>query len=149
MHEVSGEISFYAGPRDCVQPEEDSKTMRILIADDQPSVRSAIRLLLDQQPERHSFAEVADAQELLDGVTNRCFDVVLLDWELPGTAPGNLVARLRALCPDVFTVILDTKPQTRQLAFRAGAGGFVCKNDPPECLLAAVNRPMLGDHTDK
>jgi len=112
--------------------------MHILSADDQPTVRSAIRLLLEQQPEANVVEEVANAQELLKHVGNRCPDVLLLDWKLPGLTPEKLLATLHTYCPALFTIVLDSKPQTRQLALEAGANEFVSKNDPPERLLAAI-----------
>jgi DNA-binding NarL/FixJ family response regulator len=112
--------------------------MRILSADDQPRVRSAIRLLLEQQPEANVVKEVADAQELLNHVRNCCPDVLLLDWELTGITPEKLLATLHTICPELFIIALDSKPQTRKAAMEAGANEFVSKNDPPERLLAAI-----------
>lgn len=112
--------------------------MRILLADDQPRVRSAIRLLLEQQPETHVVEEVTNKQELLHYVGDCGFDVVLLDWELAGPELENIVTTLRVLCPDLAIIVLDSKPQTRQLALNAGANEFVSKNDPPEQLLSAI-----------
>ena len=112
--------------------------MRVLIADDQPRVRSALRLLLEQQPEANVVEAVANAQELLNHLVNCCPDVLLLDWELPVLTPEKLLSTLHTLCPDLFTIVLDSKPQTRQVALGAGANEFVSKNDPPERLLAAI-----------
>jgi len=112
--------------------------VHILLADDQQRVRSAIRLLLEQQPEANVVEEVANAQELLNHVGNRCPDVLLLDWELPGLTPKKLLTTLHTIYPDLFTIVLDSKPQTRQVALEAGANEFVSKNDPPERLLAAI-----------
>lgn len=112
--------------------------MRVVIADDQPRVRSAIRLLLEQQLEANVVEEVANAQELLDNVRNCCPNTLFLDWELPDRTPKKLLATLHTLCPNLFTIVLDSKPQTRQVALEAGANDFVSKNDPPERLLVAV-----------
>ena len=112
--------------------------MRILLADDEPRVRSALRLLLEQQPVVDIVEEIANAQELQDHVRNRCPDVLLLDWALPGSTPKNLLTSLRNFHPRRFIIILDSKPQTRQIALLAGANKFVSKNEPPEKLLAAI-----------
>ena len=149
MHEVSGEISFYTDLSDGRVSEEKQMTMRVLSADDQPRVRSAIRLLLEQQPEANVVEEVANAQELLNHVGNCCPDVLLLDWELPGLTPEKLLATLHTFCPDLFTIVLDSKPQTRQVALEAGANEFVSKNDPPERLLAAIKSSKGFDKKEK
>jgi DNA-binding NarL/FixJ family response regulator len=139
MHEVCGEISFYAGLSDVrVNQERFKKTMRVLLADDQPRVRSAIRLLLEQQQVARVVEEVTNAQELLDHVRNRCPDMLLLDWELPGLVPDELPTTLHTLNPGLFIIVLDSIPHTRQAALEAGANEFVSKNEPPERLLTAI-----------
>ena len=112
--------------------------MRILLADDEPRVRSALRLLLEQQPVVDIVEEVANAEELQDHVRNHCPDVLLLDWALTGYTPKNLLTSLRNFHPDLFIIVLDSKPQSRQIALLAGANKFVSKNEPPEKLLVAI-----------
>ena len=119
--------------------------MWIILADGQTRVRSAIRLLLEQQLESNVVDEVNNAQELLDHVVNRCHDMLLLDWELPGSTPDRLLGTLRALCPDLFIIVLDSKPQTKRLALEAGANEFVSKNEPPEKLLASIKSHKVSN----
>lgn len=113
--------------------------IHVLIADDQPRVRSAIRLLLEQQPEEYSIEEVNDAHELLDHVKNYCPNLLFLDWELPGFTPDKLLTQLRTSCPNLIIIALSSEPQIRQIALDAGVNDFVSKNDPPEYLLATIN----------
>jgi len=117
--------------------------MRILLADNQTSVRSAIRLLLEQQPEMNIIEEVSDAQELMDYVNNYCPDMLLLDWDIPGKPPEKLLMKLRDSYPNLIIIALNSSPQTRQAALGAGASEFVSKNDPPEYLLAAVRNTRI------
>jgi DNA-binding NarL/FixJ family response regulator len=112
--------------------------MRILLADDQPVVRSAIRLLLEQQPEANVVEESADTNELLDKVRNFFPDMLLLDWELPGLISDNIVAQIRNMDPGLVIIALSSRLQTRREALKAGTDDFVSKNDPPDHLLAAV-----------
>jgi DNA-binding NarL/FixJ family response regulator len=114
------------------------KMIRILLADDQPHVRSALRLLLEQQPGVQVLGEAADAQGLLDWIKAACPDLVLLDWELPGLDAKVLLPALRDLCPNLAVIALSGRPETRKNALDAGADGFASKGDPPERLLAAV-----------
>ena len=101
--------------------------MRILLADERPKVRSAIRLLLEQQPESIVIDEVTSARELLELLRNSSPDILLLDWELSGSTPRKLWTTLRALYPDLFIIVLNSKPQTRRAALKAGANEFVSK----------------------
>ncbi len=113
--------------------------MRVLLADDQSKVRSALRLLLEQQPGIQVLGEAVDTTGLLDWVTVTCPDVVLLDWELPGLGVDRLLPTLRDLCPRLKVIALSGRQEARQAALDAGVDAFVSKGDPPERLLAAVN----------
>jgi len=69
--------------------------MRVLLADDQSKVRSALRLLLEQRPGVQILGEAVDATGLLDWMKAACPDLVLLDWELPGLETDSLLPTLR------------------------------------------------------
>jgi len=112
--------------------------VRILLADDEPSVRSALRLILEQQADIEVAGEAIDADSLLKWLTANRADVVLVDWELPGISGKELVTILRSLAPDMQVIVLNSSPQTRQPAILAGARDFVSKGEPPEVLLAAL-----------
>jgi DNA-binding NarL/FixJ family response regulator len=112
--------------------------MDVLLADDQPKVRSALRLLLEHEPEIDVLGEAVNATGLLDWVKAASPDLVLLDWELPGFDP-HVLHELRQLCPSADVIALSGQPEARQAALSAGADGFVSKGDPPERLLAAID----------
>ncbi|HOR00296.1 MAG TPA: response regulator [Anaerolineae bacterium] len=112
--------------------------MRILLADDQREVRSALRLLLEHEPGLVVINEAAEAQALLATVRAACPDVVLLDWELRGLQAAEAVQALRATCPRLRVIALSGRPEARHAALAAGADAFVSKGDPPERLLAAL-----------
>jgi DNA-binding NarL/FixJ family response regulator len=113
--------------------------MRVLLADDQSKVRSALRLVLEQQPGVSILGEAVDTTGLLDWVKAACPDLVLLDWELPGLESDSLLPTLRELCPGLKVIALSGRPEARRAALDAGVDAFVSKGDPPERLLAAVN----------
>ena len=112
--------------------------MRILLADDQSKVRSALRLLLEQQPDVHILGEAVDVTGLLDWVKAACPDLVLLDWELPGLETDSLLPTLRELCPHLAVIALSGRPEARRAALEAGVDAFVSKGDPPERLLKTL-----------
>ena len=123
--------------------------MRVLLADDQSKVRSALRLLLEQEPELSGVGEATDADELLAQVGTFRPDIVLLDWELPGLQAPDMLSALRALCPYLKVIALSGRPEARQAALAAGADAFVSKGDPPEQLLAAVNGCCHRQHNNE
>jgi DNA-binding NarL/FixJ family response regulator len=118
--------------------------MRVLLADDQAKVRSALRLLLEHEPGIRILGEAVDATGLLDWVTATRPDVVLLDWELPGSRVDGLLPALRKLCPGLSVIALSGRPEAREAALAAGVDVFVSKGDPPERLLAAITSYSRG-----
>lgn len=112
--------------------------MRLLLADDQPRIRFALRALLAQQSGLIVVGEAADAAELLALARDRCPDLVLLDWGLRGLPAAELVPALRSRCPDAYLIALSSRTEVCQTALAAGANAFVSKMDPPEQLLRAV-----------
>jgi DNA-binding NarL/FixJ family response regulator len=114
--------------------------MRVIVADDQIEVRSALRLLLEEKPGIEVIAEVKSSKELLRVVKAESPELVLLDWELPGAPPEELVTDLLSLSPSLSVVALSSHPQMRQSALAAGAGDFVCKAEPPETLLTILEK---------
>jgi DNA-binding NarL/FixJ family response regulator len=112
--------------------------MRVLLADDQAKVRSALRLLLKHQAGTEVLGEAIDTTGLLDWVRATCPDVVLLDWELPGLPATALLPLLHVHCPDLRVIALSGRPEARKAALEAGAHAFVSKGDPPEVLLSSL-----------
>jgi DNA-binding NarL/FixJ family response regulator len=114
--------------------------MRVLLADDQPKVRSALALLLEQEPGVEVVGETGESKRLRIWVEATHPDLVLLDWELPGAESDKIMVELRTLCPRLKVIALSGLPEARRAALDAGADAFVSKGDPPERLLGALRQ---------
>jgi DNA-binding NarL/FixJ family response regulator len=114
--------------------------VRVLVADDDIHVRSALRLLLEQEADVQVVGESTAAEELVAEIERSRPGVVLVDWELPGLRSNGLLPKLRGL---VRTIALSGRPEQRAEAMRCGVDAFVCKGDAPEMLLDAV-RALAG-----
>ncbi len=112
--------------------------LRIVLADRQENVRSALRLLLEQEAGMSIAAEVDDARNLLDTALSTQANLILLDWNLPGADTAQLIADLRATDPGIHIIALSGRPEVASSALCAGCNAFVSKGDPPETLLAAL-----------
>jgi DNA-binding NarL/FixJ family response regulator len=112
--------------------------MKVLLADDQVKVRSALRLLLEQQTDIEILGEAVDSTGVLDWVRVTCPDVILLDWELPGLQAVQLVRAVREVCPGTRLLAMSGRPESRATATAAGIDVFVSKGEPPERLLAGL-----------
>ena len=122
--------------------------MRILIADDQPKVRFALRVLLERQSGLEVVGEAADIEDLLIQLSVTRPDLVLLGWELPGTSDIDLLPAIRRICPKLPIIALSGRLEARQIALSAGVDAFVSKSDPPERLLDAIEYCSQDPHTD-
>jgi DNA-binding NarL/FixJ family response regulator len=113
--------------------------MRVLLADDQAHIRSALQMLLKREQGMAVVGEVSEARELVDQIGTTHPDLVLLDWELPGLPTIGSLFGLHRICPNILVIALSGRPEARQEALAAGADAFVSKADPPEQLLAALH----------
>jgi two-component system response regulator DesR len=113
--------------------------MRVLLADDQEKVRSALKLFIEQEGGFCVVGEAITASDLLHNIIRTNPQVVLLDWELPGLpdSPYKLNP-LRLVAPDLKIIALSGVPEARKSALAEGADGFVSKSEPPENVLRAL-----------
>lgn len=112
--------------------------MRVLLADGDPDVRGALRLLLIQDLGMQVTGEAADAIELRGRTQAARPDLLLLDWTLAGARASDVMAGLRALSPGLRIVVLSAHPETRPHALAAGADAFVSKADAPAQLVTTL-----------
>jgi DNA-binding NarL/FixJ family response regulator len=111
--------------------------MRIMVADDQSKVRFALRTLLVRQPGLEVVGEADTVEELLAGVGATQPDLLLLHWRL-GDEMSEVLSTLKRVCPGLHVIALSVRQEAYHDALAAGAEAFVCKMDPPDKLLAAI-----------
>jgi DNA-binding NarL/FixJ family response regulator len=109
--------------------------VRILLADDNEGIRSALRLVLDELSLPCTVVEAHDAEAVLEQLGLLPVDVVLLDWELPGLPPGQLLRKVKCRCPSCVVIAMSGRLEAREEAAQLGTDGFVSKNEPPDRLL--------------
>lgn len=114
--------------------------MRILLADGQPKVRHALRVLLDRQTDLEIIGEAGDAVELLQQLGSSDPDMILLDWDINGQSPYHLVGTIRELFPHAILIAMSGRGEARKDALNAGTDSFISKTDHPERLLATIER---------
>lgn len=114
--------------------------MRILVADDDARVRSALQMLLEQELEQISIRESEDLGSLAIQVKEFQPHLVLLDWELPGRPAAALLLALHELDYRPRVIVLSTRSRSKGDARAVGADAFVSKSEPPERLLSSLRR---------
>ena len=120
--------------------------IRLLLADDQALVRSALAALLELEDDFEVVAQVGRGDEVLDAARASDPDVALLDIEMPGLDGLAAAAVLAEQLPACRVIILTTfgRPGYLRRAMESGALGFVVKDAPAERLANAVRRVAEG-----
>jgi DNA-binding NarL/FixJ family response regulator len=119
--------------------------MRVLIVDDHPLIRHAIRDLLE--PEAGASVEEAGTQdEALAHIRAQHWDVILLEISMPGHTGLQMLTTIHAEQPELPVLIVSGRPEDQYAVrlLRAGASGYVSKESAPEVLLRAVRRVANG-----
>jgi len=123
-------------------------TVRLLLAEDQALIRSALAALLDLERDFTVVATVGRGDEVVAAAKAFHPDVALLDIEMPGIDGLAAAAVLSQQVPECRVLILTTfgRPGYLRRAMEAGARGFVVKDAPVEQLADAIRRVMAGEH---
>src|SRR3954454_4604380 len=125
----------------------DKPPVRILLADDQPLLRTGFRMVLGGEPDLDIVAEAGDGVEAVELARRLLPDVVLMDIRMPrmdGVAATRQI--IEAKLP-VRVLILTTFDLDEYVvgALRAGASGFLAKDVPAEDLVAAIRTVAAGE----
>jgi two-component system response regulator DesR len=122
-------------------------TVRLLVADDQELIRSALVRLLDLEEDFSVVASVGRGDEVVDAARRTRPDVALLDIEMPGIDGLAAAALLVEQVPRCRSLILTTfgRPGYLRRAMESGAVGFVVKDLPVDELAAAIRRVAAGE----
>jgi two-component system response regulator DesR len=121
--------------------------IRLLLADDQALIRSALAALLELEDDFTVVGQVGRGDEVVDAALAGRPDVALLDVEMPGMDGLAAAAALAAALPTCKVIILTAfgRPGYLRRAMEAGAVGYVVKDAPAEQLADAVRRVTRGD----
>src|SRR5690348_3658687 len=121
--------------------------IRLLLADDQELIRSALAALLALEPDFEVVAAVGRGDEVVPAAKAHHADVALLDIEMPGIDGLAAAGVLAQEVPQCRSLILTTfgRPGYLQRAIESGADGFVVKEAPPEQLADAIRRVVAGE----
>lgn len=120
--------------------------IRVAIVDDQELMRSALRMMVDSQPDLEWAGDAADGHEALDLVRSRRVDVVLMDLRMPRLDGIQATAAITAEQPACRVIALTTFDLDEYAfpALRAGASGFLLKDARSEDVIEAIRTVHAG-----
>lgn len=123
------------------------KQLRILIADDQPYMRRAVKALLESQDGWVVCGEAANGLEAIENTEELQPDVVVMDMIMPHLNGLEATRRIHREFPDSHILILTLHdvPELTRLVQTAGAQGLVLKSDSNQLLISAVEHLGRSD----
>jgi DNA-binding NarL/FixJ family response regulator len=124
-----------------------SSTHGVVLADDHPIVREGIRTLMSQEPDLRVVGEAEDAISALSVVATTKPAAVIVDIALGRDNGLNLIRDLRLRHPELAILALSMHDERlfAERALRAGASGYVMKQEATKVLLEAVRRVIGGN----
>ncbi|WP_030679207.1 response regulator [Streptomyces sp. NRRL B-1347] len=122
-------------------------TVRVLLVDDQPLVRTALSMVIAQADDLEVVGEAGDGAEAVRLAGELAPDVVVMDIRMPGTDGIEATARITASGSAARVVVLTTFDDDDYVygALRAGASGFLVKDMALDDILGAVRVVAAGD----
>lgn len=123
--------------------------IRVVLADDDALLRSALAILVDAEPDMEVIAAVGDGARAVAATRSLAPDLVLLDVRMPGMDGIDAARALRRDPPSpppvvVMLTMVDEEPAVRS-ALELGVHGYLLKDSPPGELLEQVRRAARGE----
>ncbi|WP_159807463.1 response regulator [Cellulomonas citrea] len=124
-------------------------SIRVLIADDHPVVRSGLAGLLAVEPDLEVVGEAGDGEQAVALACELAPDLVLMDLRMPVLDGAAATAAIVAQVPGVHVLVLTTYETDTDIlrAVEAGATGYLLKDTPRAELLAGVRAAARGQST--
>jgi DNA-binding NarL/FixJ family response regulator len=118
---------------------------RVFVVDDHPIVRQGLAMLVNRQQDLTVCGEAEDAQTAMQSIATLKPDILVLDISLNGPDGLDLLKNVRTHYPDLPVLVLSMHDESiyAERALRAGAQGYIMKQEATEMVLVALRR-ILG-----
>jgi DNA-binding SARP family transcriptional activator/CheY-like chemotaxis protein len=140
-----GNTGTESAPPAVAAPAGDA--LRVLLVDDHPVWRQAVRVLLERDGNTVVIAEVDDGEAAVAAVASHTPALVLMDLHLPGIGGVEATRRIVEASPDTRVLVLSASEDEDDVkaALRAGAHGYVLKSGSARDVVDAVRRVVAGE----
>jgi DNA-binding NarL/FixJ family response regulator len=127
--------------------DRKSDATRILVVDDHPLLRRGISEVIDQEKDLTVVGEAADASRALTAIENTKPDLVLVDITLNGASGIELLKNIKARFPKLKVLMFSMHDESvyAHRALRAGASGYIMKEEGTEKVLTALHKVLRGE----
>jgi DNA-binding NarL/FixJ family response regulator len=122
------------------------KQHRIVIVDDHPIVRQGLVQLIDQEDDLHICGQAEDAQQAMQAIHALKPNLVIVDVSLKTGSGIDLIKDIKTQFPSlpVLTLSMHDEALYAERALRAGARGYIMKQEAPEEVVSAIRRVLAG-----
>jgi two-component system invasion response regulator UvrY len=120
--------------------------IKILIADDHAIVREGLKQIVAETTDMVVADEASAGHEVLAKVSEKEFDVLVLDITMPGTNGLDVLKQLKSQKSDLPVLVLSIHPEEQYAVrvLRAGAAGYLTKESAPDELITAIRKVSMG-----
>jgi DNA-binding NarL/FixJ family response regulator len=120
--------------------------MKIIIVDDHELIREGLKKVTAKESDIEIMGEASNSDELFELLDKHEIDIVILDISLPGRSGLDIITDIKIQAPDTKILILTMHPEDRFAiqALRAGASGYITKNNASRSLIAALRKISEG-----
>lgn len=124
-----------------------AKKCRVLLVDDHPIVRQGLALLIDREPDLSVCGEADGAHTAFHAITTLRPDIVVLDISLNGPDGLDVLKEIRLKSASMPVLMLSMHDESiyAERAMRAGANGYIMKQEATEKVLVAIRRILQGE----
>ena len=122
------------------------KKRRVFLVDDHPIVRQGLAQLIDNEPDLNTCGQGEDTFGSLRAIRVAKPDLCLVDVSLKGSDGIELIRELKAQMPEIPVLMLSMHDEQlyAERALRAGARGYIMKQEAPQVVLAAIRKVLAG-----
>jgi DNA-binding NarL/FixJ family response regulator len=130
-----------------VDPRTRTSVKKILIVDDHPILRKGLSMLINQEPDLNVAGEAGDARRAMELIDALEPDMVIVDISLPGVDGIELIKNLKLTRGDLPALVVSMHDEAlfAERALRAGARGYIMKQEAVEKVLIAIRRILAGE----
>jgi DNA-binding NarL/FixJ family response regulator len=124
-----------------------SEKKRIFIVDDHAMFRDGLQQLIDREADLMVCGDAAEATKALEGIGNSEPDLVIVDISLSGKSGIDLIKAIKDEYEDLPVLVVSMHEESlyAERALRAGAMGYVMKQEPAKVVKTAVRKVLAGD----
>jgi DNA-binding NarL/FixJ family response regulator len=118
----------------------------ILIVDDHPVVRDGLAMLINCQTDLAVIARAGNAAQAVKAVNKHPIDMAIVDMLFKDATGAQITQQIKTICPSLIVLIFSMSDKILHIkqAFKAGARGYITKDELSEKVIYAIRRLLAG-----